>query len=438
MANRYNPKIKHRSRNIHDEYFALVQNSNTDPYSLDANAYYNVGTITTAASDPNYMFANGQTNLYGGNTVCKPYPKNIYQIYSPTAGDNAVCKITDLDLYTLGTTCSYDSATNGYSQTGTLKADSLLDQIWTATTGTSGITVTQAKNGGKSCSLQYGNTVSTAITKRVINTNPSCSNANAVCSTDLTRIYKDPGVSPTTCTTTDNISWYRKWTLNNAQYLDNIANGITITPKISPTMGLSCSAQITANTTLYPVSTYIGTGITSPSYCAPVNGICNDVVESNKEGNYIFSGPKQGSTLIPVDATFTMLGNGTESILGNIGGKGKTDYLYNLSLTTNPPYALAFGPYTSTPPSNGGLSVLQVMQKAFPNCGPYLDLTSLPETINQGKLYPAKIVVNKPGFKWATKTDAQTACPMITVAPTKGTYSGNLLGYQSSNWQVLS
>ena len=277
--------------------------------------------------------------------------------------------------------------------------------------------------------------MSNAIIKSVINPNPVCSNSNAVCSTDLTRIYSDPGTNTTTCTTTDNISWYRRWILNSASIL-NTLGGVTLVSNLPN--GLSCSAQITANPTQYPISTYIGTGTTAASYCIPVNGVCNDVVTTNIETNYTFAGPVQGSTLIPIDATFTMLGNGTESILGNIGGKGNSAYLYNLSLTTNTQVALTFGPYTSTPPSNGGLSLLQVMAKAFPNCGPYLDLTSIPATINQGTLYPAKIVVNKPGFKWATLTEAQVACPVITVAPTKGTYVGNLQGYNLSNWQVLS
>jgi hypothetical protein len=87
----------------------------------------------------------------------------------------------------------------------------------------------------------------------------------------------DPGKSEANCNTIVNGLYYRKFNKRSDADIDKLASqgGLTVSPAESG--GATCSdlaGTKTANLTTYPASKVVGSGTTSPSYCAPENAVC--------------------------------------------------------------------------------------------------------------------------------------------------------------------
>ncbi len=217
----------------------------------------------------------------------------------PCAAQNAVCRTTDEDIYTVdpgmtAANCTITDARNLYFRSFGKRTD------------LEALTTTRAKNGGLTCTQQIGPTSTTYPASKVVGSGtiaPSyCTRVDAVCKTSDADIYSFLPITSTgsadwsSCTrsTTDNL-WYRPILKQTNEVLDSAT--ITTTP--AQFGGRTCSQQIGPTTTTYPFSKIMGSGTSALSYCPPQNAVCGDVVQSNMGTNYDFSTstPFLGSTV---------------------------------------------------------------------------------------------------------------------------------------------
>jgi hypothetical protein len=145
---------------------------------------------------------------------------------------------------------------------------------------TTGVTQKKAQPWGMSCSQQVAaaNTTNPNAYPQFKLFGAPCTATGAICNVADASLYSvDPGKTEANCTRLINGLNYRNFNKRSDADIDRLASqgGLTVAPAESG--GLTCSDQFgtkTSNQAGYPPSKVVGSGTTSPSYCAPENAVC--------------------------------------------------------------------------------------------------------------------------------------------------------------------
>jgi hypothetical protein len=291
-----------------NEWFVLPSNYVTDQTQLQPNVYYKKGILKPDATTPT------TTPSQFGGTNCSPnnYPTEVYQRIEAI---DAVCQPFG-DVYYQSTpqndsTCTTTDSNNNFYRLWTKVSDIFIDTV--SNTTTSGLTITSAQYGGKTCSQQASlypttkfvnvnvdsNNNPISLKSGATSTNSSyCQPINATCDLSESSVYSvDPGINTTNCISYDNNqSWFRLFgitsnpeilTQTNAKY-----NGQTCTQQlvnfprnswINSKTGTNSNGQI-----IPTIGAKDSTKISS--YCPPQDALCKT------DDNILYKDPGQSNT----------------------------------------------------------------------------------------------------------------------------------------------